>query len=118
MYRLARVAGICCVVVLSTAGLQACTHQAPREHVQRASAFITVHNELPSGFQLFFEQSNRRIDAGNIDPLATIRIQLPPDLSYPGSRVVLIAHPLLSGRDLGIPFTANPGAEIRLQIGR
>lgn len=117
MHRIARLVGIGCLVGVSLA-VQACTHHVPGQQTQNAPTFVTVHNVLPSAFQLTFYQTNRRIDAGNIDALATIRIQVPADMSYPGSRVVLIAKSTMNGNELDERFIANPGADVRIQLGR
>ncbi len=118
MHRLARLAGLGWIVGLSLVAVQACTHHVPGQKAEHAPTFISVHNVTPSAYQLFLEQNNRRLDAGSIDALETIRIQVPAEMSYPGSKVVLIARPTVTGRELHEPFTANPGADIRIQLGR
>lgn len=118
MRRIARVAGLGCFAMLSLVAVQACTHHKPATTAEHASTFITVRNNGPLAYQLFLNESNRHIAVGNVDPLGTVRIQVPADMSYPGSRVVLQAIPTVSGRTLSQPFVANPGADIRIQLDR
>ncbi|HKV51212.1 MAG TPA: hypothetical protein VJO52_08445 [Gemmatimonadaceae bacterium] len=103
---------------MSLLAMQACTHNAPVQRVEQAPTFVTVQNVTPVAYQLYLEQSNRRLQAGNVDALATTRIQVPAEMSYPNAKVLLIARPTLSGREWREQFTANPGADIRIQIGR
>jgi hypothetical protein len=118
MNRFARVAGIGSFAVLSLVGVQACTHHKPGTTVEHASTFITVRNHQPSAYQLYLNANDRHIQVGNVDALGTVRIQVPADMSYPGSHVTLVAIPTLSGRTLNQPFVANPGADIRIDLGR
>jgi hypothetical protein len=118
MHRFARVAGLGWFAVLSLVALQACTHHKPGTAVQHASTFITVHNVMPAAYQLYLEANDRHIQVGTVDALADVHIQVPDDMSYPGSRVVLVAIPNASGRTLREAFIANPGANIRIQLGR
>lgn len=118
MRRLAHLAGLVWFAGVSLVAVQACAHHVPGQKVEQAPTVITVHNVTPVAYQLFLEQSNRRLQAGDIDALATIRIQVPAEMSYPNSKVLLIARPTLNGREWREQFTANPGADIRIQIGR
>jgi len=101
-----------------SAGLAGCAHHAPSAQDAQAPAFIYVQNELSNGYQLYFSDGSRRLDAGKIGPLESVRIQVPPSLVYPGARLALIALPSTSARTLSIPFVIHPGATVRLLLGR
>lgn len=118
MHRLARFAGLGWFAVLSLVALQACAHHRPDTAVQHGTTFITVRNNAPAAFRLYLEQSNRRVEMGTVDALGSVRIQVPDDMSYPGSRVTLVAIPTVNGRTLTERFIANPGADLRIQLGR
>ena len=119
MKRLTLVVGIA-VLAACSAGLAGCTHHAPSEQPQDRGepAYILVQNTLPDAYQLYISDGNRRLDVGKIGALASVRIQVPPELVYPGARLALIGVPTVGSRNGVLPFTIHPGATIRLMLGR
>jgi len=119
MKRFTLVVGIV-VAAACSAGLAGCTHHAPSDQPkdQGAPAYIFLQNVLPSAYQLYITDGNRRLDAGKIGALESVRIQVPPELVYPGARLALVAQPTLGSANAVIPFTIHPGATVRLMLGR
>ena len=119
MKRLTLVVGIA-VLAACSAGLAGCTHHAPSEQPQDqgAPAFVFLQNRLPDAYQLYITDGNRRLDVGKIGALESKRIQVPPELVYPGARLALIGVPTLGSRNGVLPFTVSPGQTVRLMLGR
>lgn len=119
MKRFTLVVGIA-VLAACSAGLAGCTHHAPSEQPQDqgAPAFILLQNVLPNAYQLYITDGNRRLDVGKIGTLESKRIQVPPELVYPGAHLALVGVPTLSSRNAVIPFTVSPGQTVRLMLGR
>lgn len=99
-------------------GVEGCSHHAPHTRDDVAPTWIALQNVLSNGYQLYFTDGQRRLNAGNIGPLETARLRVPPELVYPGAHLALTAIPSTSARTLSVPFIANPGATIRLMLGR
>ncbi|HKT06971.1 MAG TPA: hypothetical protein VJR24_03660 [Gemmatimonadaceae bacterium] len=119
MKRFTLVVGIALLAACSV-GLAGCTHHAPSDQPkdQGAAAYIMLQNVRPDAYQLYITDGNRRLDVGKIGALESVRIQVPPELVYPGARLALVAQPTLGSRNGVIPFTIHPGATIRLMLGR
>jgi len=119
MKRFTLVVGIV-VAAACSAGLAGCSHHAPSDQPkeQGAPAYVLLQNVLPNAYQLYITDGNRRLDVGKIGALQTERIQVPPELVYPGARLALVGIPTLSSRNAVIPFTIHPGATVRLMLGR
>jgi hypothetical protein len=115
MSRFARAAAVSWLSVLPLLGAQACAHHQPDPH---APTTITLVNDVRAWYEIYLLQGAQRVDVGKVNAMSTISITVPPDLSYPGSRVVMVAIGALGGYAFRQGFIANPGVTVRLRLPR
>lgn len=111
----ARAAATGWVIVLPLLGAQACAHHPSDPH---APTNITLVNDMRTWYEIYLVQGAQRVDIGKINAVSTLTIKVPPELSYPGSKVTLLAIPALGGYGFREGFIADPGASVRLRLPR
>lgn len=115
MSRFARAAAIGWLTLLPLIGAQACAHHPSDPH---APTTITLVNDIRTWYEIYLVQGAQRVDIGKINAMSTLTIKVPPEMSFPGSHVVLVAVPALGGYGFRRGFVAEPGASVSLRLPR
>lgn len=117
MHRFARAAATGWLAVLSMLTAQGCAHQVPAD--PHAPTEVTLVNDMGTWYELYLVQGAQRVDVGRINARATLTLNVPSELSYPGSKVDLVAIPALGERySFYRRFIANPGAHVQMRLPR
>jgi hypothetical protein len=115
MRRFARAAAIGLLAVLPLISADGCTPHVPND--PHAPTELTLVNDMGTWYELYLVQGAQRVDIGRINSKATQTFKIPPELSYPGSKVTLLAVPALGERySFYHRFIANPGAHLQMRL--
>ncbi|HKW14414.1 MAG TPA: hypothetical protein VJS69_08015 [Candidatus Krumholzibacteria bacterium] len=78
---------------------------------------LTLVNDMGTWYELYLLQGAQRVDVGRINSKATLTVKVPSEMSYPGSKVTLLAVPALGQRySFYHRFIANPGAHVQMRL--
>ena len=113
MHRVARAAAIGWLTVLSSLATQGCAHHPSDPH---APTTVTLVNDMSTWYEIYLLQGAQRVDVGRVNAKSTLTIRVPSELSYPGSKVLLVAVPALGGYAFRRGFVADPGARVSLRL--
>lgn len=114
MRRFARAAAIGWLTVLPLVSALGCAHDPPED--PHAPTNVTLVNDMGTWYELWLVQGAQRVDMGRVDAKSTRTFKVPSEMSFHGSRVVLVAVPALGGYAFRKLFIANPGTRVGLRF--
>lgn len=114
MRRFARAAAMGWLTVLPLISTLGCAHHVPTD--PHAPTNVTLVNDIGTWYELYLVQGAQRVDIGRINARSTLTFKVPSELSYTGSRVILVAVPALGGYVFRRGFIATPGAHVGLRL--